>query len=61
MFEQFTDAENGEWFGYLNRRGEVSLDFKGGAFKGGSGNEKTGIVRAVIAYDLCCLSNTWSQ
>ena len=30
----FTDNENGEWFGYLNRRGEVLLHAKGGKWKG---------------------------
>lgn len=30
----FSDPENGEWFGYLNRRGEVLLDLKGGKWKG---------------------------
>ena len=30
----FTDKENGEWFGYLNRRGEVLLHAKGGKWKG---------------------------
>lgn len=30
----FSDSENGEWFGYLNRRGEVLLDLKGGKWKG---------------------------
>ncbi|GAO29015.1 AGE family epimerase/isomerase [Geofilum rubicundum] len=30
----FSDAENGEWFGYLNRRGEVLLPLKGGKWKG---------------------------
>jgi N-acylglucosamine 2-epimerase len=30
----FKDAEYGEWFGYLNRRGEVLLDVKGGKWKG---------------------------
>ena len=30
----FPDAEHGEWFGYLNRRGEVLLDCKGGKWKG---------------------------
>jgi N-acylglucosamine 2-epimerase len=30
----FPDAENGEWFGYLNRRGEVLLPMKGGKWKG---------------------------
>ena len=32
---KFRDAEHGgEWFGYLNRRGEVLLDLKGGKWKG---------------------------
>ena len=29
-----SDAENGEWYGYLNRQGEVLLDLKGGKWKG---------------------------
>lgn len=30
----FPDGEYAEWFGYLNRRGEVLLDLKGGKWKG---------------------------
>ena len=30
----FKDPENPEWFGYLNRRGEVLLHLKGGKWKG---------------------------
>lgn len=30
----FKDEENPEWFGYLNRQGEVLLDLKGGKWKG---------------------------
>jgi N-acylglucosamine 2-epimerase len=30
----FKDTEYPEWFGYLNRRGEVLLDLKGGKWKG---------------------------
>jgi N-acylglucosamine 2-epimerase len=30
----FKDAAYGEWFGYLNRRGEVLLPLKGGKWKG---------------------------
>lgn len=30
----FADREYGEWFGYLNRQGEVLLDLKGGKWKG---------------------------
>jgi N-acylglucosamine 2-epimerase len=30
----FKDKEHPEWFGYLNRRGEVLLDLKGGKWKG---------------------------
>ncbi|WP_215224947.1 AGE family epimerase/isomerase [Echinicola shivajiensis] len=30
----FYDRDFGEWFGYLNRRGEVILDLKGGKWKG---------------------------
>ena len=29
-----SDTEEGEWFGYLNRRGEVLLPLKGGKWKG---------------------------
>lgn len=31
---KFPDAEYGEWFGYLNRKGEKLLDLKGGKWKG---------------------------
>jgi len=33
-WSHFSDPENGEWFGYLNRKGEVLLDLKGGKWKG---------------------------
>jgi N-acylglucosamine 2-epimerase len=33
-WEKFRDPENGEWFGYLNRRGEVLSYAKGGKWKG---------------------------
>lgn len=33
-FDHFRDAQYGEWFGYLNRRGEVTQRFKGGPYKG---------------------------
>ena len=33
-WSHFPDAENGEWFGYLNRQGEVLLPMKGGKWKG---------------------------
>ncbi|RZM18438.1 MAG: AGE family epimerase/isomerase, partial [Pedobacter sp.] len=33
-WSHFKDKEHGEWFGYLNRRGEVLLDLKGGKWKG---------------------------
>jgi N-acylglucosamine 2-epimerase len=33
-WERFRDPEYGEWFGYLNRRGEVLLPLKGGKWKG---------------------------
>ncbi|MDR3713517.1 MAG: AGE family epimerase/isomerase [Puia sp.] len=33
-WSHFRDKEYGEWFGYLNRRGEVLLDAKGGKWKG---------------------------
>lgn len=31
---RFSDPEYGEWWGYLNRRGEVSIHSKGGVWKG---------------------------
>ncbi|RMF23596.1 MAG: AGE family epimerase/isomerase, partial [Cyanobacteria bacterium J083] len=33
-WSHFADPEYGEWFGYLNHRGEVSLNLKGGKWKG---------------------------
>lgn len=33
-WSHFADKEYPEWWGYLNRRGEVSLDLKGGKWKG---------------------------
>ena len=34
-WDHFRDKENGgEWYGYLNRQGEVLLDLKGGKWKG---------------------------
>lgn len=30
----FADAEHGEWYGYLDRQGDVLLDLKGGKWKG---------------------------
>lgn len=34
-WQHFCDDQNGgEWFGYLNRKGEVLLDLKGGKWKG---------------------------
>jgi N-acylglucosamine 2-epimerase len=33
-FSKFSDPDKGEWFGYLNRRGEVTHRFKGGPYKG---------------------------
>jgi len=33
-WQHFRDDQYGEWFGYLNRRGEVLLDLKGGKWKG---------------------------
>lgn len=46
LFMQFSDAENGEWFGYLTQQGKVTLDFKGGPFKGENVNRlEKGLVR----------------
>ncbi|XP_049608102.1 N-acylglucosamine 2-epimerase [Syngnathus scovelli] len=33
-FTHFSDAQHGEWFGYLSQEGKVVLDFKGGPYKG---------------------------
>ena len=33
-WKHFKDSEHPEWFGYLNRRGEVLFPFKGGKWKG---------------------------
>ena len=33
-WSRFPDPDYGEWFGYLNRRGESLLDLKGGKWKG---------------------------
>lgn len=33
-WKHFKDTEHPEWWGYLNRRGEVLLDLKGGKWKG---------------------------
>ncbi|MGB5710758.1 MAG: AGE family epimerase/isomerase [Waterburya sp.] len=33
-WNHFADSEHGEWFGYLNRRGEILLNLKGGKWKG---------------------------
>lgn len=33
-WKHFKDSEHSEWFGYLNRRGEVLLPLKGGKWKG---------------------------
>ena len=33
-WKHFKDTEHPEWFGYLNRRGEVLFPFKGGKWKG---------------------------
>ena len=33
-WRHFTDPDYGEWFGYLDRRGEVLLNLKGGKWKG---------------------------
>ncbi|HWR99006.1 MAG TPA: AGE family epimerase/isomerase [Prolixibacteraceae bacterium] len=33
-WSHFPDPDKGEWFGYLNRRGEVLLPLKGGKWKG---------------------------
>jgi len=33
-FDHFIDKEYREWYGYLNRRGEILLPLKGGKWKG---------------------------
>jgi N-acylglucosamine 2-epimerase len=33
-WKHFVDSEHGEWFGYLDRQGQVLLDLKGGKWKG---------------------------
>lgn len=33
-WRHFKDSQHGEWFGYLNRQGEVLLSLKGGKWKG---------------------------
>jgi N-acylglucosamine 2-epimerase len=33
-WKHFPDPQHGEWYGYLNRRGEVLLPLKGGKWKG---------------------------
>ncbi|WP_344981778.1 AGE family epimerase/isomerase [Compostibacter hankyongensis] len=34
LWDHFVDEKHGEWFGYLNRQGEVLLPVKGGKWKG---------------------------
>ena len=34
VWTRFKDPEYPEWFGYLNRRGEVLMPLKGGKWKG---------------------------
>ncbi|MHC4355207.1 MAG: AGE family epimerase/isomerase, partial [Planctomycetota bacterium] len=34
VWDRFPDPEYGEWFGYLNRRGQRLLELKGGKWKG---------------------------
>lgn len=33
-WNHFRDSKGGEWWGYLNRKGEVLLNMKGGKWKG---------------------------
>ena len=33
-YDHFVDREHGEWFGYLDRRGDLALTSKGGSYKG---------------------------
>jgi len=33
-WSKFPDKKHGEWYGYLNRQGEVLLELKGGKWKG---------------------------
>ncbi|MDR1506499.1 MAG: AGE family epimerase/isomerase, partial [Treponema sp.] len=34
IWDHFRDEKYPEWYGYLNRRGEVLFPFKGGKWKG---------------------------
>ncbi|CAB3987027.1 ribonuclease UK114-like [Paramuricea clavata] len=34
LVSKFTDSKHGEWYGYLNEKGELTHRFKGGPFKG---------------------------
>lgn len=34
VWQRFPDPVHGEWFGYLDRRGDIALDLKGGNYKG---------------------------
>lgn len=33
-FDNFSDVVQGEWYGYLNQKGSITHNFKGGPFKG---------------------------
>lgn len=57
-FVQFPDAKSGEWFGYLTQEGKVSLDFKGGPFKGKQ-KEKKNITYCSL--NLSCTCNCFQQ
>jgi len=49
----FKDPDYNEWFGYLNRQGEVSLSLKGGKWKG-CFHVPRGLYQCWKTLDLCC-------
>jgi N-acylglucosamine 2-epimerase len=55
-WEHFKDKEYGEWFGYLNRQGEVLLPLKGGKWKG-CFHLPRGLYQCWKTLELCSESN----
>jgi mannose/cellobiose epimerase-like protein (N-acyl-D-glucosamine 2-epimerase family) len=51
-WEHFHDKVDGEWFGYLNRRGEVLLELKVGNL-GNWSNEKGREVERILSRSTC--------